>query len=253
VLAFAWAPDGSRIAYTADQVADGVVELFTSLPDGTGNVKVSGSLVPGGNSLRPDFFWAPNSTRIAFVADKLTLGQDELFTVPGDGSTAPVKVSGAMVGGGDINAGSTDVAWSPDSTRIVYFADQELNNARGVFVTLAASESSTRVSPAPVAGDQAFSPAWTPDSTRVVFHLDSAGTSELRIAPVAGPSLAVVPAPHSFPLRNVNPFSFAGDRIVVEFKPGDVAPFEIHSFLVSTLAETVVATPGLDVEVDEFE
>jgi Tol biopolymer transport system component len=46
---FVWAPDNSRIAYLADQVANDVFELFSSLADGSGNGNISGPIDPGGD------------------------------------------------------------------------------------------------------------------------------------------------------------------------------------------------------------
>ena len=77
---FAWAPDASRIAYVADQEADLVFELFTSLAAGGGNVKVSGPMVVGGSVsgsplgndpyAPPRFAWAPDSSRLAYLANQ---------------------------------------------------------------------------------------------------------------------------------------------------------------------------------------
>ena len=49
VLEFKWAPDSSRIAYRADQDIDNVDELYSSLPDGSGNRNISELLVTNGN------------------------------------------------------------------------------------------------------------------------------------------------------------------------------------------------------------
>ena len=74
---FVWAPDSSRIAYIADQDTNDTDELYTSLPDGSNNVKVNGAFVSDGNIL--SFKWAPDSSRIAYVADQDTDEKDELL------------------------------------------------------------------------------------------------------------------------------------------------------------------------------
>ena len=48
-------------------------------PDGSNNVKVSGTLVSGGDVDRK-FSWAPDSSRIAYVADQDSDETDELYT-----------------------------------------------------------------------------------------------------------------------------------------------------------------------------
>jgi hypothetical protein len=45
VAHFQWSPDGTHLAYNADQDIDEMIELYTVQPDGTDNVKVSGVLV----------------------------------------------------------------------------------------------------------------------------------------------------------------------------------------------------------------
>ena len=50
-------PDGSRIAYLADQDTDDIIELYASLPDGEENTNLSGELVTGGDVVQ--FEWVP--------------------------------------------------------------------------------------------------------------------------------------------------------------------------------------------------
>jgi hypothetical protein len=116
---FAWAPDSSRIAYQATQFSNNVFELFTSRPDGSNNVRVSGPMVAGSFGVLFNFAWALDSSRIAYLADQLNPGVNELFTVTPDGALNP-RVSGAMVLNGDV----FNFAWALDSSRIVYRADQ---------------------------------------------------------------------------------------------------------------------------------
>ena len=73
---FKISPDGTRVAYRADQDTPGVIELYVNSINGGTPVKVSGPLVAGGNvDLRPDppnppldfdvFNWSPDSSLIA--------------------------------------------------------------------------------------------------------------------------------------------------------------------------------------------
>lgn len=117
----AWAPDSSRIAYVADQDTDEVFELYSSLPDGSGNIKVSGPLVAGGDVMHPHlvsgswFRWAPDASRIAYVADQDTDDVHELYTsFPGGGGNN--KISAPLAAGQTILSG----VWSSHSSRIVY-------------------------------------------------------------------------------------------------------------------------------------
>jgi Tol biopolymer transport system component len=83
IVGVRWAPDGSRIAYTADQNQDGSVELFTTRPDGSENVRVSRPPPPGGQVAQ--FAWSPDGSRIAYRAFEVEPTTSELFTVRPDG------------------------------------------------------------------------------------------------------------------------------------------------------------------------
>ncbi len=99
VGSFSWAPDGTRLAYLADQNIDSEFKLFTVRPDGSGNTKVNGTLVSGGTV--SSFKWLPTSNQLAYTADQENDNVFELYTVAPDGSNN-VKVSGERVDNGDV-------------------------------------------------------------------------------------------------------------------------------------------------------
>jgi TolB protein len=83
---FEWSPNGSQIAYLADQETSTVVELFTSNADGSGNQNSTGSP----NSLdisQPQ--WSADGVRIAFKAG------DDSLQVSSVGGT-PVLISDGL-------------------------------------------------------------------------------------------------------------------------------------------------------------
>ncbi len=82
-------------------------EIYTVLPDGTGNTKVSGTLAADGDVqfISP---WAPDSSRIAYRADQDTDNVNELYMSTADG-VANAKISGTLVAGGNV----TSFAMSP--------------------------------------------------------------------------------------------------------------------------------------------
>jgi len=167
VNSFEWAPDASRIAYTAEQDSAGVNELYTVLPDGSGGVKVS---APMGS---PSFVdarvaWAPDSSRIAYVADPVQHARWELFTTLPTGATSVIQVSSPMTGMGGVDAFS----WAPDGTRIAYrfqasgFGDIEL------FTGLPLGGTPAKISlPIPPGGYVFPRFYWSPDSLHVAFKV----------------------------------------------------------------------------------
>ena len=81
VVDFAWSPDSSRIAYIADGDTLGVFELYTNVPFGTSDFKVSGTLTQGGDVT--SFAWAPDSSLIAYQASQDEANKEELYvTLP---------------------------------------------------------------------------------------------------------------------------------------------------------------------------
>ena len=92
-------PDSSRIAYLADQINDVGVELYTALPNVGGSFfQNSAGLVAGSNVTR--FEWAPNSLRMAFVANKV-VSRFALYTTSRNDSNN-TKLSGTLVNDGNV-------------------------------------------------------------------------------------------------------------------------------------------------------
>ncbi len=121
---YAWAPDSSRIAYCADQRADQVFEIFTSLPDGTSNDRISGDMVQNGSARVANraFVWSPDSSRIAYIADQRTDGLFELFVSFGTGNAENLVANADMM---QDSRGVTAFDWTATSGRLVYIADQD--------------------------------------------------------------------------------------------------------------------------------
>ena len=173
---FAWAPDGSRIAYAADQNTDGVLEVFTSLPDGTGNVRVCGALTAGREVRIETLQWAPDSSRLCYVADQDTDDIFELYTVDPAGNQN-VKASGTMVAGGDVITPTSGIVmdryWAPDASRISYVADQDSDDVFELYTSLPGGGGNVKVSGSLAAGGDVMSDfAWAPDSSRIAFRSD---------------------------------------------------------------------------------
>ena len=87
---------------------------------GTANPKLSGPMVAGGDVW--NFVISADGQTVVYLgAGQVTVGVLELYSVPIDGSAAPVKLSGPTVAGHGIHS----FRISPDDSRVVYRADQE--------------------------------------------------------------------------------------------------------------------------------
>ncbi len=176
----AFSPDGLYAVYAADKDTNGVNELY-SVRLSTGVItKISGSLVAGGNVIyngfQVSFQISPDSTRVVFVADKDTVGVTELYSTPiASNSSEPIKISGALVAGGDVvNVSFLGFQISPDSARVVFRADKDVDGVDELYSTPIASNSSEPIKlcgPLTIGGNVSDFEI-SPDSARVVFRAD---------------------------------------------------------------------------------
>lgn len=207
VTMFAWSPDGTRLAYLADEDRAGILELHTVVPNGSSAIQVSGSLVAGGSV--QDFAWSPASDQLAFLADRRSPGTAEVFTVPAAGGLV-LNITGPVAGSGTIVPG---LAWSRLGTRLTFAGDKDIPGVVGLYTVAPDGTDETRVTGTSlpnqvVEDDYAFSP----DSERIAVRVNRGirDVTELFAPPIqGGPLLAVNP-----PLptgRNIERFAWSAD------------------------------------------
>jgi Tol biopolymer transport system component len=87
----ALAPDGARVAFRSGTGT--TVRLYSAPLDGSAApIELSGTLVANG-WVRGTLAIAPDSSRVLYLADALHVGNVELYSVPLDGSAAPVRLN----------------------------------------------------------------------------------------------------------------------------------------------------------------
>lgn len=103
-----WSPDGTRIAYS-----HGGTVWTTTLDAETSQI----TRQPYGWSGRQDDpQWSPDGTQIAFSQDDGNMYQDGIWVVRSDGTGAGLRRV--------VATGKSDVAWSPDGSRLFYLVGE---------------------------------------------------------------------------------------------------------------------------------
>jgi hypothetical protein len=163
--AFAWAPDSSRLAFLADQLLDAIdeFELYTNVPDGTDNLRISG---PQGNSSQVEnFAWAPNSRQIAYRANQNLITAIDLFAALPNVSSSFQQISSGLEPGQEVAA----FKWSPDSTRIALVSDRAFTGFFRLFTTSPNNSNNVLVSGGLASTSDVTVFEWSPDSLRIAY------------------------------------------------------------------------------------
>lgn len=118
VSVFALTPDGGTAVYIADQDTLGLFELYSVPVDGSAApIKISGGLGFGAGDTGVALFRLDlGGTQAVFLADpNLGGGMNDLYSVPIDGSLAPVRLNSAA------QAPVIAVGIAPDGTTVAFF------------------------------------------------------------------------------------------------------------------------------------
>ncbi len=189
VSEFQISADSTRVVYRADQITDEVFELFSVSIGGGAVEKLNGTLVSGGDVFN-NLQISSDSTRVVFRADQITDEVFELFSVS-IGGGAVEKLNGNLVSGGDVGTRSTtnEFVISPDSTRVVYRADQITNNVFELFSVPIAGGAVEKLNSPLVSGGDVFNDFQiSSDNTRVIYRADQSTNDvfELFSVPIVG-------------------------------------------------------------------
>lgn len=236
-----------RVVYLADEVTDGVVELFSVPATGGPSVRLNGPLVSGGSV--SNFQVSADGMRVVYIADEETDGVPEIYSVPTAGGTA-VKLNPALVPGGRVQF---DFRISPDSARVVYHADQETDEVYEVFSVPIGGGTATKLNPALVlGGDVQGGPATfsiSPDSAQVLYVADQEADTieEAYLVPIGG-GTAVNISGDLAPTMDVlvARFSLDGTRVLVRGQADADSNIELFSVPID-LQPGVQLDGGLDV------
>ena len=179
----AWSPDSRTLLYLS-RGGLYAVDVSGALPGPP--VRVNPRLDPGEAIVPSEHgvaFWSPDGTKLLYRATLDDPQTVELYVTRFVGGVrrATRKVSGELVAGGNVTGGISSPFWSPDGRKVLYRADQEVDDHFELYVVdmtrpvpgtphkvnhdLAASGGLWE---AP-AGFGGIAYSWSPDSTRVTY------------------------------------------------------------------------------------
>ncbi len=224
---FRIAPGGQRVVYVADQTVDELYELYSVPIDASqAPIRLNAPLVAGGDvQFDPGVYSegaririAPDGTRVVYLADQDVDEVLELYSVPIDGSQAPIQLNGPLVLEGDVSFdGPLEI--SPDGDLVAYLADQALDHTLELFVApIDQSQAAVkRNGTLAVEGDVAdFS--WSADGLRLVYFADQVSDQTFEL-------FSVTSAGSPAPVRLNEPLTSGADLLETA---EDVSGFAVH-------------------------
>jgi Tol biopolymer transport system component len=238
-------PDSSHVVFMVyPRSVSGNRRIF-STPIGGGTPASLIGNAASGSSVGLIFEISPNSSRVVFTGDLVTVGVRELFSAP-IGGGSPITLSGNVVAGGNVFESSFQI--SPDSTRVVFEGDLITNGTDELFsAPIASANSRIALSGTVIPGASLAIAFWendlgpfqiTPDGTRVVFYgaLATAGIKELYSAPIATANARVTLSANTVAGGEIGFIRFTPDSARVIFT-GDLVTdqrYELFSVPIAT-------------------
>lgn len=150
-----WSPDGKRLAFVARFTGKfppetNIYTMEPDAPDQSINIAVQVTHLGGGEVPTDELAWSPDGQRIAFARGIASAGNQPLWVVNSDGTTA-TPLALAPQGG--------HPSWAPDGGKIAYsFSHQVyLKNADGSGIA------------APLPNGGGIEPAWSPSGAEIAF------------------------------------------------------------------------------------
>jgi formylglycine-generating enzyme required for sulfatase activity len=208
-----FSPDSQRVVYKVDQETPGVWDLY-SVPivgPSSAGVKLNRP-ISGSGSAYTDYSITPDGSRVVFTAPSEDDYVYDLYSVPIEGpASAAVKLNRTLPDGSSVSSGPGEVLISPDSSTVVYRADQDRYRRWELYSVPIAGPASAGVKlnhdmagDAGPVGDDVHYFRVSPDGRRVAFvatwvnsfdappYTYSVNVWELYSVPIAGPASAEV-------------------------------------------------------------
>lgn len=123
------------------------------------------------------FYVSPNGQYVVFTADRDVDGETEIYSAKTDG-TSTVQLNAAFShGAADVKNVTSTITMSPDSLRVVYTADAQIDERIDAYIVNLDGTGFVRLNDPTTVGaamDISGSPYFTPDGTKVIYMADEA-------------------------------------------------------------------------------
>jgi Tol biopolymer transport system component len=211
-----WSPDGVWVLFESNRT--GRADIFLVKADGSFLTNLTQNRAAA--SHQP--VWSPDGAHIAFVDG----GTGSVFVMNADG-TSPTQASTLTQ--------TNDLAWSPDSTKLVF---GHVNpNIPGLYVvTVGSVTSAMAVTPS---GQFAAGASWAPNS-KILYY---SGGSQFDIFSVNGDGSGVVDITNDTPTEDAPQWS--GDGSLVAFSSNKNGEVDVWKTASTGGAQTQLTTSGL--------
>ena len=169
---FKVSPNGVYTVYRAGQDVADMPQLYAVRNDGS-QPPVKLSALPRRGQYVADYAISPDNAHVVYTADQDTRDVVELYSAPLDGSAAPVKLNGPLVEGGTLYDYIGAFHISPDGSRVVYRADQEMDDVQELYVAPVDGSAAAEKLNGPLPdGGGTYAYAITPDSQYLLYTAD---------------------------------------------------------------------------------
>jgi Tol biopolymer transport system component len=204
-----WSPDGKRLAFVARFATTfpQVVNIYTMEPEAPGQTFNGAVQVTHFTDYlsTDELAWSPDGSKLAFVRGNQSYGNNALYVVNADGSSANATEI-------PTTSGAAHPTFSADSGKIAF--------SHGSQIYTVNSDISSPATPLP--GATGEEPAWSPDGGRIAYGREF---NDLEIiGPAGGTPLATVPAYSQFAFLAWSP---SGAQLAYHDATANVTTFRV--------------------------
>ena len=188
VLDLQISPDSTRVIYIADQTANNIFDAWTVPIDGGTPDRLRPVVTLAGSSVVTYSVYpiSPDGERVIFRADFSDLDRNELWSARVDGTGPVIRLNGTLNAGGTIHP--SGFSFSPDSSRVVYRADQESDDVVELYSVPSGGGIAVKLNGLLTSGGDVLASEISPDSTRVIYLADQQNDQKIELysVPLAG-------------------------------------------------------------------